>query len=121
MDDEHTTTRPPQERVESYWLVLHYTNNPPIRLDTRLVDRVFADDRELVLDVDGTTLSLRITGEQGTAYELAEQLAPYTRSAPIANQDIYEDAKRQLAQIADRDVRMAPWLFFGSDAVRVSD
>lgn len=39
MNDEHTTKRPPQERVESYWLVLHYADNPPIRLDARLLDR----------------------------------------------------------------------------------
>jgi hypothetical protein len=121
MDDEHTTKRPPQERVESYWLVLHYTNNAPIRLDARVLDRVFADDRELFLEVDDTTIAIRITGEQGTAYELAERLAPYTRSAPITQQDVYEDARRRLARIADRDERMAPWLFFGSDPVRVSD
>jgi hypothetical protein len=121
MDDEHTTRRPAQERVESYWLVLHYTNNPPIRLDTRLLDRVFADDRGLLLEVDGDLVVVQITGEQGTAYELADRLAPYTRSAPIAHQDVYEDARRRLARIADRDERMAPWVFFGSDPVRVSD
>jgi hypothetical protein len=121
MNDEHTTKGAPQERVESYWLVLHYTGNPPIRLDARLLDRVFVDDRDLLLEVDGNVLALRITGDEGAVYELAEQLAPYTRSAPITQQDVYEDARRRLARIADKDERMAPWLFFGSDPVRVSD
>ena len=115
------TKRSPQERVESYWLVLDYTDNPTIRLDARLLDRVLVDDRDLVLEVDNTVIALRITGEEGTVYELAERLAPYTRSAPMTQQDVYEDAKRRLARIAAKDERMAPWLFFGSDPVRVSD
>jgi hypothetical protein len=121
MSDEHTTGRAPKERVESCWLVLHYTNNPPIRLDARLLDRVLVDDRDLLLEVDGNVLALRITGEEGTAYDLAEQLAPYARSAPITQQDVYEDARRRLARVADKDERMAPWLFFGSDPVQVSN
>lgn len=121
MNDEHTTKDAPQERVEGYWLVLRNPGNPPIRLDARVLDRVFADDRELFLEVDDTIVALRITGEQATAYELAERLAPYTRSAPIAHQDVYEDAKRRLARIRDKDERMAPWLFCGGDAVLVSD
>src|ERR1041385_8902520 len=121
MNDEHTTKRSPQERVESYWLVLDYIDNPPIRLDARLLDRVLVDDRDLVLEVDDTVIALRITGEEGTVYELAERLAPYTRSAPITQQDVYEDARRRLARIAETDERMAPRLFFGSDPVRVSD
>jgi hypothetical protein len=121
MNDEHTTKRSPQERVESYWLVLDYTANPPIRLDARLLDRVLVDDRDLVLEVDDTVIALRITGEEGTVYELAERLAPYTRSAPITQQEVYEDARRRLARIAEKDERIAPRLFFGSDPVRVSD
>jgi hypothetical protein len=121
MNDGHTVKRAPQERVEGYWLVLHYTNNPPIRLDARSLDRVLADDRDLLLEVGRRVIALRITGERITAYELAEQLAPYARSAPITQQDVYEDARRRLARIADKDERMAPWLFFGSYPVRVSD
>jgi hypothetical protein len=121
MNDEHMTKRSPQERVESYWLVLDYTDNPTIRLDARLLDRVLVDDRDLVLEVDNTVIALRITGEEGTVYELAERLAPYTRSAPITQQEVYEDARRRLARIAEKDERMAPRLFFGSDPVRVSD
>src|ERR1041384_307984 len=120
MNDEHTTKRSPQERVESYWLVLDYIDNPPIRLDARLLDRVLVDDRDLVLEVDDTVIALRITGEEGTVYELAERLAPYTRSAPITQQDVYEDARRRLAKIG-KDEQMRPLLFFGSDPVLVSD
>jgi hypothetical protein len=121
MNDEHTTNGKPQERVESYWLVLHYTDNPPIRFDARLLDRVFVNDRDLVLEVDETVVALRIIGEEGTAYKLAEALVPYTRSAPITRQDVYEDARQRLAGIGEKGERLAPSLFFGSDPVRVSD
>ena len=120
MNDEHTTKRPPQERVESYWLMLHYADNPPIRLDARLLDRVFVLDRDLILEVDETVVALRIASKD-TIHELAEGLAAYTRSAPITQQDVYEDARRRLATIGEKDARMAPSLFYGNDPVLVSD
>ena len=120
MNNDHTT-RLSQERIESHWLVLDYADNPVIRFDARLLDRVFVNDQDLILEVDETVVALRIIGTEGSAYELAAALAPYTRSAPITQREVYEDAKRRLAGIGEEDERLASSLFFGSDPVRVSN
>src|SRR5687768_10323204 len=64
------------ERVDGYWLVLEYPNNPTIRLDARVLDRIFVDDGELVVSVDETAIRISISGGEHVAMVIAEQLGP---------------------------------------------
>jgi hypothetical protein len=109
------------ERVDGHWLVIAYPDNPTIRLDARLLDRVFANDTELVLAVGDVTVGAVISGGPNAARELAEKLAPYTRSATINSREVYEEAKRRLrvARGLSRDPA-PPALFVGDDPVRAS-
>ena len=113
---------PPAERIEGYWLVLDYENNPPIRLDVRILDRIFVDDVDLVVSVDDVTIRIAISGGAELARTLAEQLAQRTRAAPITCRDVYDDAKRRLAGATrGGTVHGSSILLFGNDIVRASD
>lgn len=94
---------PSVETSERNWLVLRYPNNPPIRLDVRILDRVFAADAALYLTVETHTVALTIVSGPTAAARIAEALAPYTRSAAITSQEGYEDGKRRL-DLASRNV-----------------
>ena len=115
-----------RERVEGCWLVLDYPDNPTIRLDARLLDRVLVADEDIVLTVDEVTVALRIADGANAARYISERLAPYTRSAPISQPDVYEDAKRRLeAAISQQNERLATTsraaLLFGDQVVSASD
>ena len=91
---EPTASEP--ERADGHWLVLVYTDNPTIRFDARRLDRILADDGGLILAVADAKIVLRVTGGFEAGQQIAESLAPYTRSAPITRPEAYEEAKRQL-------------------------
>lgn len=120
MDEEHPVSRCAQERVEGGWLLLAYPDNPTIRLDGRLLDRVLVDDPYLVLSVADVTAFLRISAGSEVARSIAEELAAHTRSAPIADRETYEIAKRRLTAACEEKLPLVPALFVGDDLVRVS-
>lgn len=93
----------PVETAKGHWLVLHYTNNVPIRFDARILDRIAAADATLYLVVEPLTVALEILSGEVRAARIAEALAPYTRSAPITRKEGYEDAKRRL-DLASRNL-----------------
>jgi len=119
MDEKHPIAQP-RERVDGNWLILTYKDNPPIRLDARLLDRVVANDCELILEVDDMRFGIVMAGEED-ARRVAEALAPFTRSAPITSPEAYEYAKRRLALAKSRSRDQAAALFFGEDSAYVSD
>jgi hypothetical protein len=111
-----------REQVDGHWLVLSYRNNPPIRLDIRMIDRVFAEDDTLILAVEDFPIGLPIIAGAETARSIAERLAPYTRSAPITKPEAYEDAKRRLDVARGfRSPALPPVLLVGDDPVIVGD
>jgi hypothetical protein len=121
MDEKRPVGGQP-ERAEGHWLVLAYADNPTIRFDARRLDRVLTNDGDLVLTVADAKIVLRVSSGGHIGHQIAESLAPYTRSAPITRQEAYEEAKRQL-DVA-RGISTAPpppALFFGEDPVRAVD
>lgn len=105
-------------RAEGYWLILAYPNNPIIRIDSRGIDRVLADENHIVLAIGSTTPFVRVPDGPEAAALMATKLSRYTRSAPITP-DIYEYSKSRLAMGAARSVER-PIVYWGGDAVHVS-
>jgi hypothetical protein len=121
MDEEHRLADNSQERVDGSWLILSYPNNPCIRLDARFLDRILVDERDLILSVEELSVAVSIGAVCG-ASSIAEQLARYTRSAPILESEMYEYTKSRLINIDKRGhQRDAPALFFGDSPVLVGD
>jgi hypothetical protein len=106
------------EHVEGYWLVLSYPENPTIRLDCRILDRILAVDDRLLLDADGTTIGLPLSGGARGAADVAAKLTPFTRSAPLTSDEAYVEAKRLLA---DNGVVPSHRLRLGNDWVSIDD
>ncbi|MCE9579963.1 MAG: hypothetical protein K8W52_42995 [Deltaproteobacteria bacterium] len=52
--------------------------------------------RDLLLALGDLEVALHVVDGAEAAKEIAEQLAPYTRSAPITRPEVYEDARRRL-------------------------
>ena len=73
-----------------------YPENPLICINARFLDRILAADDSLILSVDGTAAGLTIPQGEAAAIELARKLVPYTRSAPIADNETYEYTKTVL-------------------------
>lgn len=122
MDEERPIDGITKERVDGAWLALDYPENPTIRIDARLLDRILVDDDDVLLTIGETTVALTITRGVGGARDIAERLFPYTRSAPITQAEVYEDAKRRLEAANSREsYRAEPALFFGSEGVYASD
>jgi hypothetical protein len=111
------------EIIKDGWLVLEYPSNPVIRLDGRILDRVLAEDSELILSVDDTTGIVGLMGGAVRAVELASELTPYTRSAPIRDLDGYEHAMRRLEALraSPRAIDTRPALYLGTKPITVSD
>ncbi len=85
-----------------------------------------SSSRDLLLGLGSLEVALHVADGPAAAQRIADQLAPYSRSAPIPRPDVYEDAKRRLrAQISGRpelahhDLKGS--LVVGSDLVMVAD
>src|SRR5919107_627488 len=83
-----------------------------------------ARSRDLLLALGDLEAALHVADGPEAAKEIAEQLAPYTRDAPITRPEVYEDAKRRMRAQAEgkgeasarRELEQA--LLVGSDEVR---
>jgi hypothetical protein len=85
-----------------------------------------AKSRDLLLALGDLEVALHVVDGAEAAKHIADQLAPYTRQAPITRPDVYEDARRRLdaqahgrgEKVARREVEKA--LVVGGDVVHVS-
>jgi len=79
--------------------------------------------RDLLLALGDLEVALHVADGPESAKGIAEQLAPYTRDAPITRPEVYEDAKRRMRAQAEgkgeasarRELEQA--LLVGSDVV----
>lgn len=83
-----------------------------------------SSSRDLLLALGNLEVALHVADGPEAAREIAEQLAPYTRSAPITRPDVYEDARRRLhAQLSGRADHarreIEGGLIVGTEVVRV--
>jgi hypothetical protein len=86
-----------------------------------------ARSRDLLLALGDLEVALHVIDGPEAAKRICDELAPYTRDAPITRPEVYEDAKRRLhAQaegkgeaVARREVDRA--LVVGADVVHVRD
>ncbi|HEY1551742.1 MAG TPA: hypothetical protein VGG28_28135 [Kofleriaceae bacterium] len=82
-----------------------------------------ARSRDLLLALGDLEVALHVADGPEAAKGISEQLAPYTRDAPITRPDVYEDAKRRMRDQAEgrgdasarRELEHA--LLVGSDVV----
>ena len=84
------------------------------------------NSRDLLLALGSLEVALHVADGPEAAKRIADQLAPYSRSAPITRPEVYEDAKRRLQaqlsgrpELARREVKGS--LVVGSDVVMVAD
>jgi hypothetical protein len=82
--------------------------------------------RDLLLALGNLAVALHVADGASAAKRLADQLAPYTREAPITRPEVYEDARRRLgAQVEGRMNRsrreLERGLLVGDEVVNVSD
>jgi len=81
--------------------------------------------RDLLLTLGDLEVALHVKDGPEDAKRIADQLAPYTRDAPITRPEVYEDARRRLqAQLqghaaAELRRELENGLLVGKDAVRV--
>jgi hypothetical protein len=86
-----------------------------------------ARSRDLLLALGDLEVALHVADGPEAAKSISEQLAPYTRDAPITRPDVYEDAKRRMRDQAEgrgdasarRELEHA--LLVGSDVVYMKD
>jgi hypothetical protein len=86
-----------------------------------------ARSRDLLLALGDLEVALHVADGPEAAKGISEQLAPYTRDAPITRPDVYEDAKRRMRDQAEgrgdasarRELEHA--LLVGSDVVYMRD
>ena len=60
-----------------------------------------ARSRDLLLALGDLEVALHVADGPEAAKGIAEQLAPYTRDAPITRPEVYEDAKRRMRAQAE--------------------
>src|ERR1700712_2547572 len=85
-----------------------------------------ARSRDLLLALGDLEVALHVADGPEAAKGIAEQLAPYTRDAPITRPEVYEDAKRRMRAQAEgqggasakREIEHA--LLVGSDVVTLN-
>lgn len=82
--------------------------------------------RDLLLALGNLEVALHVADGPDAAKRIADQLAPYTREAPITRPEVYEDAKRRLQQqVEGRSERarreIERGLQVGNDLVSVSE
>jgi len=83
--------------------------------------------RDLLLALGDLEVALHVADGPEAAKNIADQLAPYTRDAPITRPEVYEDAKRRMRAQAEgkgeasakRELEQA--LLVGSDVVFLRD
>jgi hypothetical protein len=86
-----------------------------------------ARSRDLLLALGELEVALHVADGPEAAKGVADQLAPYTRGAPITRPEVYEDAKRRMRAQAEgrgeasaqRELEQA--LMVGGDVVHVRD
>src|SRR5881394_140329 len=83
--------------VDGAWLVIAPPGNPIIRREARRRSR----SRDLLLALGDLEVALHVADGPEAAKGVAEQLAPYTRDAPITRPEVYEDAKRRMRAQAE--------------------
>jgi hypothetical protein len=104
--------------VDPPWLLLAWPGSRVVRIDAGFLDRIVVSDSDLHLSVDDVSVAIHIADGFESAVELADQLAPYTRWAPITAMDVYEDAKRRLQLFATEGGSHVP-LTVGTETVSV--
>lgn len=82
--------------------------------------------RDLLLALGELEVALHVADGPEAAKQIADELSPYTRGAPITRPDVYEDARRRLESQSQgrRDAarrELARGLVVGTDLVRVQD
>jgi hypothetical protein len=83
--------------------------------------------RDLLLALGDLEVALHVVDGPEHAKRISDQLAPYTREAPISRPEVYEDARRRLqaqasgtlAAASKRDIEHG--LYVGADAVSVRE
>ncbi|HET6610730.1 MAG TPA: hypothetical protein VFG83_02025 [Kofleriaceae bacterium] len=82
--------------------------------------------RDLLLALGDLEVALHVADGPDAAKQIADELSPYTRGAPITRPDVYQDARRRLESesqgrhdAARRE--LARGLVVGGDLVRVQD
>jgi hypothetical protein len=60
-----------------------------------------ARSRDLLLALGDLEVALHVADGPEAAKGISEQLAPYTRDAPITRPEVYEDAKRRMRAVAE--------------------
>ena len=119
MDEAYRLELSDQMYTANSWLVLEYRANPSIRLNAVLLDRILADDDELVLAVNDYVIVV-LVHNPSLATKLAEELSPYTRSSPITRPEAYLDARRRLDVLeGSRESSRFAYLMFGDDEAHV--
>ncbi len=88
------------------------------------VGRSRARSRDLLLALGKLEVALNVADGATAAKRVADQLAPYSREAPITRPEVYEDARRRLqAQLEGRTERarreLEGGLLVGADVVQV--
>ncbi len=86
-----------------------------------------ARSRDLLLALGDLEVALHVADGPEAAKGISEQLAPYTRDAPITRPEVYEDAKRRMRAQAEgkgdaaakREIEHA--LLVGTDVVTLKD
>jgi hypothetical protein len=82
--------------------------------------------RDLLLALGDLEVALHVVDGPNAAHRIAEQLRPYTRSAPITRPEVYEDARRRLHTHAHHEREgaarreLARALTVGNDVVQVA-
>jgi hypothetical protein len=81
--------------------------------------------RDLLLALGDLEVALHVADGAAAAKRIADQLAPFARSAPITRPEVYQDARRRLQnQAAGKDSELRvdeQTLTVGEDTVRVVD
>ena len=83
--------------------------------------------RDLLLALGDLEVALHVADGSDAAKRIADQLTPYTRTAPITRPEVYEDAKRRLyiqsqgMQDGSLERELESGLLVGSDVVHVKD
>jgi hypothetical protein len=120
VDDRLALTPAIAETSDGPWLILSYFGQPSIRLDVRLLDRIFAADQQLILELDPIVVVLSMASSAEKCAQVATELGPYTRAAPITREDALADAKRRLdLALKNRIDSAALSLYVGELAVTV--
>ncbi|MBA3464733.1 MAG: hypothetical protein H0T46_32670 [Deltaproteobacteria bacterium] len=85
-------------RAQGPWLTIAPRGGAVVRLDVRCLDHVVVGERGIELEAEGVVISLHLADDDEAIRNVANRLAPYTRTACIRTSEVYEDAKRLLEE-----------------------